>query len=233
MKFEKRHSGALIAACAAAALALGGCASLGGHPDSTAAGWEDVFNADLSNAECAKPGWAWDAQGYLTPGTEETLFSKRDYRDFVLDLAYVMDPTANSGVFLYDTKHPTHKFEIQILDDANPAYKDEVPYQNTGAIYGRCAPKKVATKPAGELNRMTCWCRGTKVRVVVNGEEVIDADLADWKDPLVNPDGTRVPKWHEGFPALGTIPMHGRIALQGIHGGKAAHFRYLRVKPLD
>ena len=203
------------------------------HPDSTGAGWEDVFGRDLSNAECAKPGWAWDAQGFLTPGTEETLFSKRDYRDFVLDLAYVMDPTANSGVFLYDTKHPTHKFEIQILDDANPAYGDEVPYQNTGAIYGRCAPRTVATKPAGELNRMTCWCRGTKVRVVVNGEEVIDADLADWKDPLVNPDGTRVPKWHEGFPALGTIPMHGRIALQGIHGGKAAHFKYLRVKPLD
>ena len=35
-----------------------------------------------------------------------------------------------------------------------------------------------------------------------------------------------------GFPALGTIPMHGRIALQGIHGGKAVRFKYLKVKEL-
>ena len=32
--------------------------------------------------------------------------------------------------------------------------------------------------------------------------------------------------------ALGTIPMHGRIALQGVHGGKAVHFKYLKVKEL-
>ena len=78
----------------AAAAALAGCATCP-HPDSD--GWEDVFNKDLSNAECAKPGWAWDKDGYLTPGTGETLFSKKDYRNFVLDLAYTMDPTANSA----------------------------------------------------------------------------------------------------------------------------------------
>jgi len=209
--------------------AVAGCATCP-HPDSD--GWEDVFNKDLSNAECEKPGWAWDKDGYLTPGTEETLFSKKDYKNFVLDLAYVMDPTANSGVFLYDTDHPKYKFEVQILDDHHLMYTNEVPYQLTGAIYGRCAPAKIASLPAGVLNRMTCWCQGTHVRIVVNGEEVVNVDLSDWKDPLVNPDGTRVPKWHENFPALGTIPMHGRIALQGIHGGKAVHFKYLRVKEL-
>ena len=213
----------------AAAVTMAGCATCP-HPDS--AGWEDVFNKDLSNAECAKPGWAWDKDGCLTPGTGETLFSKKDYRNFVLDLAYTMDPTANSGVFLYDTKHPTHKFEVQILDDHNLMYTNEVPYQLTGAIYGRCAPTKIASLPPNVLNRMTCWCEGPHIRIVVNGEEVVNANLEDCKDPLINPDGTRVPKWHEGFPALGTIPMHGRIALQGIHGGKAVHFKYLKVKEL-
>lgn len=215
-------------------LACCGCVSFmeAGHPDSTGPEWEDVFNHDLSNAECAKPGWAWDKDGYLTPGTGETLFSKKDYANFVIDIAYVLDPTANSGLFLYDTKHPTHKFEVQILDDHHPMYKDGVAYQFTGAIYGRCAPSKIASKPAGELNRMTCWCLGSKIRIVVNGEEVVNVDLADWKNGLVNPDGTRVPKWHEGFPALGAIPMHGRVALQGIHGGKAAHFKYLKIREL-
>ena len=162
-----------------AMLAFAGCASLqtSRHPDSS--GWEDVFAKDLSNAECAKPGWAWGKDGCLTPRTEETLFSKRDYRNFVLDVGYVMDPTANSGIFLYDTKHPTHKFEVQILDDHHPMYKDEVPYQFTGAIYGRCAPTKIASRPAGELNRITCWCMGPNIRIVVNGEEVVNADLTD------------------------------------------------------
>ena len=220
-----------MTAAAGAAAMLAGCMTCP-HPDSS--GWEDVFNKDLSNAECAMPGWAWDADGYLTPGTPETLFSKKDYRNFVLDLAYTMDPTANSGVFLYDTDYPKYKFEVQILDDLHACYSNEVPYQRTGAIYGRCAPKKIASKSNGALNRMTCWCIGPKVRIVVNGEEVVDADISQWKDPVVNPDGTRVPKHHEqmGFPALGSIPMHGRIALQGIHGGKAAHFKYLKVKEL-
>ena len=80
----------------AAGLTIAGCVVCP-HPNSD--GWEDVFNKDLSNAECAKPGWAWDKDGYLTPGTEETLFSQKDYKNFVLDLAYTMDPTANSGVY--------------------------------------------------------------------------------------------------------------------------------------
>ena len=58
----------ILAACA---LLMAGCATCP-HPDSS--GWEDVFSKDLSNATCAKPGWAWDKDGYLTPGTPETLF---------------------------------------------------------------------------------------------------------------------------------------------------------------
>ena len=219
------------AIAAGVVLMMAGCRTCP-HPDSE--GWEDVFNKDLSNAECAKPGWAWGGDGYLTPGTKATLFSRKDYRNFVLDLAYVMDPTANSGVFLYDTDHPKYKFEVQILDDLHPCYSNEIPYQLTGAIYGRCAPRKIASRSNGALNRMTCWCIGPKIRIVLNGEEIVNVDLADWKDPVNNPDGTRVPIWHEQrkYPALGTIPMHGRIGLQGIHGGKAVHFKYLKVKEL-
>jgi len=37
---------------------------------------------------------------------------------------------------------------------------------------------------------MTCWCIGPKIRIVLNGEEIVNVDLADWKDPVNNPDGT-------------------------------------------
>lgn len=221
------------------ALALGwlgfGCrtvppADMSLHPDSTGVGWSDVFSATLDNATCAEPGWAWQTDGFLVPGTKETLLTKKDYSDFVLDVEYVMEPTCNSGIFLYDVDHPTNKFEVQILDDFHPMYKDEVPYQNTGAIYGRLAPRHVASNDPGEINRMTCWCLGPSVRIVLNGVEIVNTDLNDWQDPLINPDGTKVPWFHVGYPALSKIPRHGRIGLQGIHGGTAVRFRFLRVK---
>ncbi len=232
MKTEKIFAHLRLAAfgLGITALASGCCSTLCGTPDSS--DWEDVFNADLSNAEMKPGSWVWAKDGFLVPVTGDTLFSRKDYTNFVLDVAYVMEPTANSGVFLYDTKHPTHKFEVQILDDNHPKYAQEVPNQRTGAIYGRLPPSKVCSKPAGELNRMVVSCRGALVKIYVNGEKVVDADLVRWKDPLVNPDGTRVPKWHRNFPALGTIPMHGRIALQGVHGGKAVRFKHLKVKEL-
>lgn len=213
-------------------LAFVGCASFGNgvHPDSS--DWDDVFSRDLSNAECKSPGWAWDAEGYLTPSTPETLFTKRDYGSFVLDCEYRLAPTGNSGIFIYDTQHPTHKVEIQLLDDHHPMYVKEVPYQFTGALYGRCAPTCVNSAPANELNRMTITARGKDVTVALNGKVVVEADLSRWTDPNVNPDGTVIPKWHKGFPALATIPRHGRIALQGVHGGAPVRFRYLKVKEL-
>ena len=48
-----------------------------------------------------------------------------------------------------------------------------------------------------------------------------------------NPDGTPIPPYHAGFPALATIPRHGRIGLQGIHNTEATvRFKYLRVKEI-
>lgn len=207
-----------------------GCYSFDAHPDSSS--WEDVFAKDLSNAEGDVRDWSWSHSGDLVPHGPGTLLSQRNYTNFIVDVAYVMDPTANSGLFLYDTDHPKYKFEVQILDDNDPMYVTELPYQNTGAIYGRLSPTRIASRPAGELNRMTCRCEGSKITVILNGEKVVDTDISAWKDPLVNPDGSRIPKWHKGFPALSKIPMHGRIGLQGVHGGKAVHYKYVRVKSL-
>lgn len=202
------------------------------HPDSR--DWEDVFDRSLSNAECPAGSWTYDSDGWLVPVTGDTILSTRDYRNFVLDTAYVMGPTANSGIFLYDTEHPRQKFEVQILDDWNPCYSNEAPYQLTGSLYGRVAAHPVNSLPPGQLNRMTVWCEGPRVRVVVNGKKVVDANLNDWQVPDINPDGTAYPSWHKGFPPLGRIPHHGRIGLQGLHGSDdAVRFKYLKVRELS
>ncbi len=218
----------------AAVAALAGCSTVNKdsvHPDST--GWADVFDRTLSNADMPPGSWGYDADGWLTAKTGDTLLTKKDYESVIVDLVYVMDKDANSGLFLYDTDHPKYKFEVQIMDDASSVFADVKPYQRTGSVYGRCAAGEVRSRPAGEENRMTAWCEGSRIRVAVNGGIVIDTNLDDYRDPVVNPDGTTIPSYHKGFPALATIARHGRIGLQGVHNTTAnVRFKYVRVKEL-
>ena len=211
-------------------LAFAGCATAP-HPDSS--GWEDLFDKDLSNAEFPAGGWHYAPDGWLVPTQGEPIFTKKDYKSVVLDLVYVLPPDANSGIFFYVSDHPKKKFEVQLLDDRSPVFKDVKPYQNTGSVYGRCAPSELRSRPAGEENRMTVWCEDGHIRVYLNGGKVIDLEMDDYTDPVVNPDGTKIPWYMDGYPSLASIPRHGRIALQGIHNTTVpVRFKYVKIKEL-
>lgn len=106
------------------------------------------------------------------------LTTERKYKDFVLDLEFKIGPGGNSGVFLrvgdrgdqVDTG-----FEIQILDThgkANPGHHD------CGGVIGTAAPSKNMAKPAGQWNRYVITCQGYHLKVELNGEQIIDLDLA-------------------------------------------------------
>jgi hypothetical protein len=92
-----------------------------------------------------------------------------------------MDEGGNSGVFIYISnldKFPSYKIEVQLLDDDSPKFKGkELPYQQSGSLYGRAPALEIASKPAGEWNRMTVFCQGKNVHVVLNGKAVVDALL--------------------------------------------------------
>lgn len=217
------------AAVAAGALVLAGCQTAL-HPDSSA--WREVFARDFSNVTFdTADGWTWTEQGELVARNGGTMLSKAEYENFTLDLAYVMEPAANSGVFLYDTEHPDKKFEVQILDDNHPKYATQKSNQRTGSIYSYYAANPVGSLPPGELNRMTVTCRGPHVKVVVNGVVSADVDFRDWKSRFENPDGSPVRKSKcAERPHVGEIPWRGRIGLQGIHGGGRVFFKYVRIR---
>ena len=205
------------------------------HPDTPAYAWKPLFADDLSDAEFEKGAWRYE-EGVLVSVLAKPILSKVDYENFVLDMEYAMDKDGNSGVFVYVSNmdlFPKYKIEVQLLDDESPEFKGkELPYQQSGSLYGRAAALEIASKPAGEWNRMTIVCRGKNVHVVLNGKAVVDANLDDWTDPLVNPDGTPVPPWHRGFPALSTIPTKGRVGFQGVHGEAGVRIRNLRIASL-
>ena len=202
------------------------------HPNSDS--WPALFAQDLSDAEDTKGVWFRDKDGNLTASKDVLLFSKKEYGPFTLDLEFKFDPGANSGVYIYASNLKDlvpNKIEVQLMDDPAPRWKDCTPYQRTAALYGHCRPKASALKPTGEWNRMTIFGQGQRVRIILNGVEVIDEDLSKHTSSKVNPDGSKVPPLHT--KPWAEIVKRGRIGLQGKHQGASTFFRNLRVKEGD
>ncbi len=196
-----------------------------GHPDSSA--WKDLFQPDLSNAVMDPGSWIME-NGVLSARDHGTIWTKESYGDFVLDLEFKVSKGANSGVFLRagDIKNVLSALEIQVHETT-----DGSKYGMAGAIYDAKPPAKNMTKPAGEWNRYTITCQGSLLSLVFNGEEVIHADLNDWKEPRQNPDGTR----NKFAVALKDFSRVGPIGFQGIHGKEAqpVWYRNLKIRQLN
>jgi hypothetical protein len=194
------------------------------HPDTQS--WKELFATDLSNA--VAPGKWSMKEGILVAGDHQTLWTKESYGDFVLDLEFKVAAEANSGVFLRcgDIRNILSALEIQVHEATDGSRIGMV-----GAIYDACKPTKQMAKPVGEWNRFTITCKGPKVSLVFNGEQVLDVDLDQWSTARKNPDGTP----NKFAVALKDFARKGPIGLQGLHGKAMApvHYRNLRIKPLD
>jgi hypothetical protein len=193
-------------------------------PDTT--GWKDLFASDLSNADNADH-WKWE-DGTLVARDHETLWTKESYSNFILDLDFKVSPEANSGVFLRSAniKDTLAVIEIQVHADT-----DGSKYGMVAAIYDAMPPKKDMKKPIGEWNHYTITVKDSIIVVVFNGEEVIHADLNDWKEAHKNPDGTP----NKFKVALKDFARNGPIGLQGLHGKAQAPvwYRNIKIKPLE
>ena len=199
------------------------------HPDSS--NWRPLFDLDLSNAEFERGVWFVNDEGDLTANKDSAIWSNRDFQNFILDFEYKLDPGANSGCLIYCTDRKNWipgTVEVQLLDDNAVQPGAMRGTERNGGLYGHLAPKVNNAKPAGEWNRMTVWASGRRIRVAVNGEITVDANLADWKDAKKNPDGSTIPSWLS-IP-WSQIPTRGRIGFQGRHGKAAPYFRFIRVK---
>ncbi|MCX7412739.1 MAG: DUF1080 domain-containing protein [Planctomycetia bacterium] len=106
------------------------------------------------------------------------LTTTKPYKNFILDLEFQYTRGGNSGVFLRvgnPNNHVDSGFEVQILDTFG---KKSVGHHDCGGIVNTAAPSKNMVKPAGEWNRYVITCVGPHLEVELNGEAIIDLDLA-------------------------------------------------------
>ena len=201
------------------------------HPDS--ARWQNLFSADLSDAICSKGDWVVQ-DGELTSTKGGNILTKAQYANYIIDFEFKNGPGANSGVFIYcsDLKNwIPNKLEIQLLDDYSPHCATFPKTALCGAIYGRLPPLRQAVKKAGQWNRMTVWCLGPKVYVLLNEELVSQLDMTQWTSGKKTPDGRDIPAIYN--KPLADLPTKGHIGLQGKHGDTANYFRNLKIKVLS
>jgi len=201
------------------------------HPDSR--NWSSLFDLALSNADFERGVWYIDDKGSLTADKDQAIWTQRQYENFILDLEYSCAPAANSGVLIYatDTKNwIPNTVEIQIQDDLSRHWDKVADTWRNGGLFGHCAPKVRNVRPAGEWNRMTITAMGQKIKVAVNGEITVDANLADWKSAKKNPDGSDIPRWLN--KPWAELPTKGKIGLQGKHGKATIYYRSIRIKEL-
>lgn len=172
----------------------------------------------------------WKVENGILHGSEPRgtwLMSEKEYGDFVLQFEFKLGPTGNSGLALRSPMKGDPAFdgmELQMADFRyNPQAKDS---ELTGGLYRAVAPTKQVYKPT-EWNRYEITLRGSRLRVVLNGETIQDINLDEQTQEVKRHDGTLA-------PPIKDRPRKGHIGFQELsRGSDHVQIRNARIKVLE
>jgi HEAT repeat protein len=151
------------------------------------------------------------------------LYSNSEFSDFIMRFEFQLTPGANNGLGI---RTPTEGdaayvgMELQILDNEAAIYKNLQPYQYHGSVYGVIPAVRGFLKPVGEWNFQEVQAIGNRIKVILNGEVILDGDIKEAsKNGLETAD-------HRNHPGL--LNPSGHIGFLG--HGSPLKFRNLRIK---
>ncbi len=154
------------------------------------------------------------------------LYTDKEYGDFVLRFEFQLTPGANNGLGIRTPNKGDAAYvgmELQILDNEADIYKNLKEYQYHGSVYGVIAAKRGFLKPVGEWNSQEVQAIGNKIRVTLNGEVILDGDIAEASK---NNTATADKREHPGL-----LNKSGYIGFLG--HGSPLKFRNLRIKEIN
>ncbi|WP_432709700.1 family 16 glycoside hydrolase [Pedobacter sp.] len=157
-------------------------------------------------------------------GSGGNLFTKEEFSDFIYRFEFQLTPGANNGLGIRAPLKGDAAYEgmeLQILDNDAPIYKDLHIYQYHGSIYGAVPAKRGFLKPVGEWNYQEVIAKGPKIKVILNGTVILDADITEARK-----NGAA-----DGKPHPGLMRKSGHIGFLG--HGSPVQFRNIRIKDLS
>jgi hypothetical protein len=181
--------------------------------------------------------WQGNTRDYITengnlavrpkPGDNtlgNNLYSKEEFSDFILRFEFQLTAGANNGLGIRAplTGDAAYEgMELQILDNEAPIYKNLKAYQYHGSVYGIAPAKRGSLKPVGEWNYQEVIVQGPKIKVILNGDVILDTDITDARK-----NGAIDGQAHPGL-----LRDKGHIGFLG-HGSEL-QFRNIRIKDLS
>lgn len=146
---------------------------------------KELFNGRDLTGWVAMHGGEWTIEDGAIVGRNGTNWStnpeksgswlrtEKEYTDFVLELEYAINARGNAGVFIRSGLEKNPAFtghEMQIVDD----HGREPRKSSTGALYDVVAATKNMSKPANEWNKVRITCKGKRIQINLNGEDIIN-----------------------------------------------------------
>jgi len=179
-------------------------------------GWVPEGQAERTQDGNVRPVWSVRDGAIVCEGKGFGFlrYNREEFSDFALHLEFRMAPGCNSGLGIrtrnFEPEHSRatrpsiYSYEIQLLDDAGKAPD----VHSTGSLYRYVAPKENSIKPAREWNQIDIVCVGPRIKVTLNGKEIINVDQTE-------------------IDAIKAKPLKGYVCLQN-HGG-TIEFRDIRI----
>src|SRR5687768_13514933 len=150
--------------------------------------WDNIKNP-------AEEGVVWKVVDGVLHGSEPRgtwLVSEKEYGDFVLEFEWKLGERGNSGCGLRFPMEGDPAFDGLELQMVDPRYFGDAaakPEELTGGLYRAVAPRKQVFRPT-EWNKYVVTCQGPLVKVVLNGETIIDINLDEQTIQPKRHDGT-------------------------------------------
>ena len=190
-------------------------------------GFELLFNGDNLS------GWVGNKTDYVVEngmiiiypdkGGKGNLYTEKEYANFIFRFEFQLTPGANNGLGIrapLDGNSAYKAMELQILDNTAEKYKDLHEYQYHGSVYGVIPAKRGFLKPVGEWNQQEVIAEGNNIKVILNGEVIVDGNLKEARK-----GGTMDGKKHPGLKN-----KKGHIGFLG--HGDLVRFRNIRIKEI-
>lgn len=150
------------------------------------------------------------------------LYTKEQYEDFIFRFEFKLTEGANNGLGI---RTPTEGdaaymgMELQILDNYADRYEDLQCYQYHGSVYGVIPALRGYLNPTGEWNTQEVIADGTKIKVILNGNVILDGNIGLYINNKRTIDGKEHPglgnkKGHIGFLGHGHVLWFRNISIK-------------------
>ncbi len=187
-------------------------------------GFESVFNGkDFS-------GWKGPIDNYeindgvlrCKPGKGGTIFTEKEYSDFVARVEFRLPAGGNNGLAIrYPGKGDTAyegMCELQVLDSTAKKFASLDKTQYHGSAYGMAPATRGYLRPTGQWNFQEVTVRGSTIKVELNGSVILDTDLS------------KVENYYNDRPHPGKDRKSGHFGFAG--HSDPVEFRNVFIKPL-